>query len=73
MAGAPTNRNDKIVGRFCETPWRLTQTPYNVEPTLMKGRGGTRVPPASAASKIQERRSRSDTPYQMPTGLWFPS
>jgi hypothetical protein len=21
----------KIVGRFCETPWRLTQTPYNVE------------------------------------------
>ena len=29
MAGAPTNRNDKIVGRFCETPWRLTQTPYN--------------------------------------------
>src|SRR5213592_2460128 len=26
-------RNDEariIVGRFCETPWRLTQTPYNL-------------------------------------------
>jgi hypothetical protein len=32
----------------------------------MKGRGGTPVPHAPAASKIQERRSRSDTPYQTP-------
>jgi hypothetical protein len=73
MTGEPTNRNDKIVGRFCETPCGLTQTLYNLEPTLMKGRGGTPVPPASAASKIQERRSRSDTAYQMPTGSWFSS
>ena len=72
MTREPANRNDKIVGRFCETPWRLTQTPYNLEPTLMKGRGGTPVPPVSSASNTQERRSRSDTPYQMPTGLWFP-
>ena len=52
MAGdTMTNTNDdKIVGRFCETPWRLTQTPYNVEPTLMKGRGGT--PRAACLSGI---------------------
>jgi hypothetical protein len=49
--------NVKTVGRLC-------QTPYNVEPALMKGRGGTPVPPVPAVSKFQERRSRSDTPYQ---------
>ena len=59
---------------FCEprNVSGLTQTPYNVEPTLMKGRGGTPVQPAPAPSKIQKRRSRSDTPYQTPAGLWFP-
>jgi hypothetical protein len=24
------SRMTMIVGRFCETPWRLTQTPYNL-------------------------------------------
>ena len=47
----------------------LTQTPYNVESGLMKGRGGTPVPPAPAASKIHGRRSQSDTPYQTPARL----
>jgi hypothetical protein len=48
---------------------RTSQTPYNVEPALMKGRGGTPVPPARAAFDAQERRSRSDTPYQTPDRL----
>jgi hypothetical protein len=61
--------NVKTVGRLCQTPWRFTETPYNVEPALMKGRGGTPVPPVPAVSKFQERRSRSDTPYQTPARL----
>ncbi len=61
-----------VAGRFCETPGRLTQTPYNVEPALMEGRGGTPVPPGPAASKTQGRRLRSDPPYQTPARLWFP-
>jgi hypothetical protein len=63
--------NVKTVGRLCE-PRKLsgfTQTPYNVESALMKGRGGTPVPPVQAVSKFQERRSRSDTPYQTPARL----
>ena len=54
----PMTNNAKTVGRLCQTPWRFTETPYNVEPALMKGRGGT-----------PERRSRSDTPYQTPARL----
>jgi hypothetical protein len=61
-----------IVGRFCETPGRLTQKPYNVEPALMKGSGGTPVPTGPAASNTQGRRSQSDAPYQTPARLWFP-
>jgi hypothetical protein len=48
---------------------RTSQTPYNVDPALRKGRGGTPMTPGPAASNIQERRSRSDTPYQTPAGL----
>jgi hypothetical protein len=36
--------NVNIVGRLCQTPWRFTETPYNVEPALMKGTGGIQNP-----------------------------
>ncbi len=44
----------------------MTNDVKTVGPALMKGKGGTPAPPAPAASNIQERRSRSDTPYQTP-------
>ena len=64
----PMTNNAKTVGRLCQTPWRFTETPYNVEPALMKGRGDI-VPPALTAFTTEERRSRSDTPYQTPARL----
>ena len=44
----------------------MTNDVKTVGPALMKGRGGTPVPLAPAASNIQERRSRSEAPYQTP-------
>ena len=35
MTNEIRNWIDEIVGRFCETPWRLTQTPYNVESVVI--------------------------------------
>ena len=44
----------------------MTSDVKTVGLALMKGRGGTPVPPAPAASNVQERRPRSDMPYQTP-------
>jgi hypothetical protein len=62
----------KIVGRLCQTPWHFTETPYNVEPALMKGRGGTPVPPVPAVSNSRNGGHGVTRPTKRPPVCDFP-
>jgi hypothetical protein len=64
--------NSKTGGRLCQKPWRFTVRPYDIEPVLMKGRGGTPVRLVPAVFKFQNGGDGVTRATKRPTICDFP-